>query len=275
MLLTIVNFCFTAVGMSLVDRKGRKFLFILGTSGIILSMLATGTMFLRTEKQSIDCGGQIQSMVGPGQDLTLHFDKAEAQRLLSGQGSLKANAIEADRASFAIIYSYGDFTGSTSYVRSDDPAAAPLTITRGSAVPDNKVEAFFKNPFADLAAAQTAPLKIEKAVLGTVYPTQALGGLWPLCLYGFMAFYALGSRCLRVAGSIGADADAHPVQRHERCPGDQPACLDSAGRDLPTLREQARLFVDVLPVRRIHRGVLPYRGDFLLPETKRKTLEGD
>ncbi len=85
-LFTVVNFGFTAVGMSLVDRKGRKFLFILGTSGIILSMLAVGTIFLRTEKQSIDIRGQIQALVGPGQDLTYHFDKAKAQQLLSGQG---------------------------------------------------------------------------------------------------------------------------------------------------------------------------------------------
>ncbi len=49
-LFTAFNFSFTAIGMMLVDRKGRKFLFILGTSGIILSMVTVGTIFLRTEK---------------------------------------------------------------------------------------------------------------------------------------------------------------------------------------------------------------------------------
>ena len=48
------------------------------------------------------------------------------------------------------------------------PAAAPLTITRASCVPANKVEAFFKNPFANLDAARTAPLEIEKALIGPV-----------------------------------------------------------------------------------------------------------
>ncbi|MGA7244267.1 MAG: MFS transporter, partial [Terracidiphilus sp.] len=188
-LFTMVNFGFTAVGMSLVDRKGRKFLFILGTSGIILSMLAVGTIFLRTEKQSIDIRGQIQALVGPGQDLTYHFDKAKAQQLLSGQGD--QGTIQPDRASFAIIYSYGDFTGTTSYVRSDDEASAPLTITRASSIPANRVEAFFQNPFANFDAAQTAPLKIEKAVLGAV-PDASHGWLVALCLYTFMAFYAVG-----------------------------------------------------------------------------------
>jgi SP family myo-inositol transporter-like MFS transporter 13 len=189
-LFTVVNFSFTAVGMTLVDRKGRKFLFILGTSGIILSMVTVGTIFLRTEKQSIDCRSQIQALVGPGQDLTYHFDKAQAQQLLSAQGD-QSSVIQPDRASFAIIYSYGDFTGTTSYVRSDDEASAPLTITRESSIPANKVEAFFQNPFADLDAAQTAPLKIEKAVLGAV-PDSSHGWLVALCLYTFMAFYAIG-----------------------------------------------------------------------------------
>src|SRR5271165_1779885 len=37
-LFTFLNFAATMVGMTLVDRKGRKFLFLVGTSGIIVSM---------------------------------------------------------------------------------------------------------------------------------------------------------------------------------------------------------------------------------------------
>jgi len=189
-LFTVVNFSFTAIGMTLVDRKGRKFLFVLGTSGIIVAMITVGTIFLRTERQSVDCRDQIQALVGPDQQLTFRFNQAEAQRLLAASGNTTA-AIQPSRASFAIIYSYGDFTGTTSYVRSDDPSAAPLTITRAGAVPDNKVKALFSNPFANLEAAQTATLKIDKAVLGTV-PDSSHGWLVALFLYMFMAFYALG-----------------------------------------------------------------------------------
>ncbi len=189
-LFTIVNFTMTMVGMTLVDRKGRKFLFVLGTSGIIVAMVTVGLMFLGTEKRSVNCREQIQSMVGADQEVTVRFDRAEATRLLAAQGGA-ANGINADRASFAIIYSYGDFTASTSYVRSDDLAAPALKITRASAVPANKVEAFFKNPFSDLNAAQTAPLRIEKAVLGAV-PDTSHGWRVAFMLYVFMAFYALG-----------------------------------------------------------------------------------
>ncbi len=189
-LFTVVNFTMTMVGMMLVDRKGRRFLFILGISGIIVSLLGVGTLFLRTEKLSVDAASEVQSMVTPDQELTLHFDSDLASRLLAAHGSA-AGQIEGNRASLAIIYSYGDYTAATSFVRSDDPAAAPIQITRASAVPANKVESFFKNPLADLDAARLAPLKIRKAVIGQV-PDSQHGWLVAFGLYGFMAFYALG-----------------------------------------------------------------------------------
>ena len=187
-LFTAVNFSFTAVGMTLVDRKGRKFLFVLGTSGIIVSLVTVGVMFLRTESHSVDLRDLIQAKVGLSQELRLQFGPKDAAAMLAAQSE---TGIDASRASFAVIYSYGDFTASTSYVRSDDPAAPPLNITRGSCVPANKVESFFKNPFANLEAAQTAPLKIDKAVLGSV-PDAGHGWRVALGLYFFMAFYALG-----------------------------------------------------------------------------------
>jgi len=180
----------TMVGMMLVDRKGRRFLFIVGTSGIILSMVFVGVLFLRTEKFSIDAAPQVQAMAGPDQQITLHFDKTEAGKLLAGAGD-SGNQIDSNRASFAIIYAYGDYTCATSFVRSDDPAAAPLEVTRDSCIPANKVESFFKNPFSNLDAAQSAPLLIKKAVIGQV-PSPAHGWLVAIGLYSFMAFYAMG-----------------------------------------------------------------------------------
>jgi MFS transporter, SP family, solute carrier family 2 (myo-inositol transporter), member 13 len=189
-LFTMVNFAMTAVGMTLVDRKGRRFLFVLGTSGIIVALVWVGIAFLRTEKLSIDVGGQIQALVNPTQELSLRFDPAEATKLLSAAGHT-GNEIDAGRASLAIIYSYGDFTAATSFVRSDDAASAPVAITRASCVPSNTIEAFFKNPFADLGASRTAPLRIQKALVGRV-PESSHGWLVALGLYMFMAFYALG-----------------------------------------------------------------------------------
>jgi MFS family permease len=186
---TTVNFLMTIIGMSLIDRKGRKFLFILGTSGIIVSLIGVGVLFLGTEKVSQDCRDAIQARVTPDQNLKLSFTPAEAQRLLQSTG--QASAIDNQRASLAVIYSYGDYTAATSFVRSDDASAAPIQIDRASAVPSNKVEAFFKNPFGNFDAAKTAPLKIDRALIGRV-PESSHGWMVAIGLYLFMSFYAVG-----------------------------------------------------------------------------------
>ncbi|MHB8302357.1 MAG: MFS transporter [Acidobacteriaceae bacterium] len=187
---TIVNFLMTIVGMALVDRKGRKFLFLLGTAGIAVSLIGVGALFLKTEKHNLDCRYAIQSMVKSDQTLTLQFDRAEANRLLAAKG-LAGKGIHGDHATLAVIYSYGGFSAATNFVRSDDQGAAPIQITRESCVPTSKVEAFFKNPFANLEAARTAPLKIEGASIGSV-PKARHGWLVAIGLYTFIAFYALG-----------------------------------------------------------------------------------
>jgi MFS family permease len=187
---TSMNFLLTMVGMMLVDRKGRKFLLILGTGGIIVSLIAVGILFLKTEKLSVDSRMPVQAMVSSDQQLDLRFNRDEAKQLLDAHGA-QGRQIDASRASLAIIYSYGDFTAATSFVRSDDPAAAPIQITRASCVPSNKVEAFFKKPFANLEAAQSAPLHIDKALIGQV-PDPSHGWMVALGLYAFIAFFALG-----------------------------------------------------------------------------------
>jgi len=186
-----MNFLLTMVGMFLVDRKGRKFLLTLGTSGIIVSLVAVGILFLRTEKVSLDARSQVQALVTPRQELTLRFDRDKAAQLLASQ-STASNQIDAGRASLAIIYSYGDFTAATSFVRSDVPTDRPnINISRDSCVPPNKVLALFKNPLGNLQAAQTAPLKIEKAIVGQV-PSESHGWLVALGLFLFMGFFAVG-----------------------------------------------------------------------------------
>ncbi|MGO9637304.1 MAG: MFS transporter [Terracidiphilus sp.] len=184
-----MNFLLTMVGMVLVDRKGRKFLLTLGTSGIILSLLGVGILFLRTEKVSLDARSQVQEMIAPSQELMLRFDHDQAGRLLAAHSDA-GKQIDAGRASLAIIYSYGDFTAATSFVRSDDPAARPLEITRSSCVPANNVLAFFKNPLGNLEAARTAPLKIEKALVGQV-PSESHGWWVAVGLFLFMGFFAV------------------------------------------------------------------------------------
>ncbi len=184
-LFTATNFLMTVVGMTLVDRKGRKFLLTLGTSGIIVSLLFVGVLFLRTEKGRHDVRDAVQTMVGQENSLQLKFNADEAKQLLPG------SELPTDNLSLAVIYSYGGFTATTSPLRSGDAGEAALHIDRESSLPSGKVQAFFRNPFVDLDEARKAPLRIEHAYISPV-PDALHGWLVALGLYVFVAFYALG-----------------------------------------------------------------------------------
>jgi SP family myo-inositol transporter-like MFS transporter 13 len=185
---TIVNFIMTFVGVTLVDRKGRKFLLTLGTAGIMASLICAGVLFLSSESQRADSKDAVQSMVTPQQELTLLYSEEQAGRLLRRTG---ANTEAPRPTSLVVIYSYGDFRAATKVVRSDDVAAKPIDINRESCVPSNKVIAFFTNPFANLDASRTARLRIENALIGPV-PNARHGWLVAITLLVFMSFYAVG-----------------------------------------------------------------------------------
>ena len=184
---TIINFAVTFGAVVLVDRKGRKFLLGLGTAGIIVSLICTGVLFLGTERLRVDSKSIVQSMVTPDQKLALHYNEPLAARLLHASG----NAGSGRPTSLVVIYSYGDFRAASQVVRSDDPAAKPIEITRASCVPANKVVAFFSNPFGNLDASREAPLRIENALI-TPVPLPRNGWMVAITLFVFMAFYAVG-----------------------------------------------------------------------------------
>ena len=181
-LFTFVNFLMTVVGLQLVDKKGRRFLLITGTSGIVVAMVAVGTLFLRTESHRFDVRDAVQSLVTADNRLSVQFDDAALKRL-------GAPATAAGPQSLAIIYSYGDFTSSTKPALLGD--AEPAAIDRASSIPETKVAAFFQKPFANLDEARTAPLRILHAYI-TPVPSAANGWIVAVCLYLFVGFYAMG-----------------------------------------------------------------------------------
>lgn len=189
-ILTTVNFLVTMAGVALVDRKGRKFLLSLGSAGIIASLLAVGVNFQRTEKLRIDTRDAVQRLVAADQTASITFDSNAAAKLLGTAGEA-GRALANHPTTLIVIYSYGDFRSATQVARSDDPAAKPLTINRADSLPQNKVVAFFSNPFADLDAARTAPLRIENALI-TPVPSAQSGWLTAIFIFAFIAFFAIG-----------------------------------------------------------------------------------
>jgi MFS family permease len=184
-LFTLVNFLVTFGGVVLVDRKGRKFLLGVGTAGIIISMVCTGMIFMRTESLRVDARDAVQSMVTPDQKLSLLYNTDAAGKLTSGK-------IPSEQASsLVVIYSCGDFRAASPAVVSNDPAAKPVEITRAGCLPENKINAFFSNPFGNLESSQQAPLTIENALISPI-PGVNNGWLVAVTLFLFMASFAIG-----------------------------------------------------------------------------------
>ncbi len=185
-LFTLVNFLATIIAVVLVDRKGRKFLLSLGTAGIIVSMLCTGLLFRQTETLRVDVKDAVQTqVVATNQTLSLAFNSETTSNLLAGK------TFGGQPATLVIVYSYGDYHGATTAIRSDDVTAKSIEITREGCLPANKVISFFKNPFANLDTAKTAPLKIDHALI-TPVPSENNGWLTAVVLFVFVSFFAVG-----------------------------------------------------------------------------------
>jgi MFS family permease len=186
-ILTLVNFLMTMVAVMLVDKKGRKFLLSVGSAGIIVTLLGTGLVFRTVERQRVDCREAVQAMVAPDQTVSLNFTPETASRLLQG------SAIAGKPSTLVVIYSYGDFRAATKVVRSTD-ALSTIKLTRESCVPRDfwaAVAARISNPTANAAAARTAPLKIENALI-TPVPSSGNGWLVAVLTFIFIAFFAMG-----------------------------------------------------------------------------------
>ena len=187
-LFTLVNALATVIGVLLVDRKGRKFLMSLGTAGIIVAMVLTGLLFGRTEKHRVDVPQAIEAMVNGQSGLEFQFTPEQEREWVRQAGHPE---LAGKPAALTVIYSYGDFSASTPVVRSNQAQPEAVKLDRATCLPPNGVIAFFSDPFANLKQAQTAPLRIQHALI-TPLPGPANGWLVAGCLFLFVAFYAMG-----------------------------------------------------------------------------------
>ena len=267
---TIVNFLMTMVGVMLVDRKGRKFLLSLGSAGVIVALLATGMLFRGTEKQRVDSRAAIQQTVSANQAASILYDQNTANTLLTAVGPA-GSALIGHPTSLIVIYSCGDYRVASKVVRSDDPAAKPIAITRESCLPANKVVAFFSSPFSDLDASRQAPLTIDNALISAV-PDARNGWMVAITLFVFIAFFAIGP------GVVVWLALSELMPTRIRSNGmsialliNQAVATGIAGTFLPTVGKYgySTMFFGFAACTVIYFVT----AAFILPETKGKTLE--
>jgi SP family myo-inositol transporter-like MFS transporter 13 len=93
----IVNCVFTLVAFALVDRKGRKFLLVLGTGGIVVSLFSAAILFRSIESISTNVKDEVQAAVRGGQ---LAVPVAAVRQAASIEGSTSSYTV-------SVSYTFG------------------------------------------------------------------------------------------------------------------------------------------------------------------------
>lgn len=155
---TVLNCVMTLVGISMVDRKGRRYLLKIGTGGIVLSLVAGAAIFFNFESQQVNVKAQINA-ARSGNQVTMPLNQ------LTLAVPAKGHAM-----ALTVLYRYGSGEHIT-------------TVLTNSAHPELKIA-----PDATDAA---KPLTIVEAGYGPA-PPERTGWLIALCLAAFIAFFAVG-----------------------------------------------------------------------------------
>lgn len=155
---TVLNCVMTLVGISLVDRKGRRYLLKIGTGGLVLSLVAGAAIFFSFESQQINVRARVIAAQS-GNQVTMPIT----------QGALGVPS-EGRAMTLTVLYRYGSGEHITTVqTTSSHPV---LTIAPDSADAHKQ-------------------LTIEQAGYGPL-PPERTGWLIALCLAAFIAFFAVG-----------------------------------------------------------------------------------
>jgi MFS transporter, SP family, solute carrier family 2 (myo-inositol transporter), member 13 len=152
----LLNCVMTLVAIAFVDRRGRKFLLKIGTSGIIIALLAGASLFYSFESKRVDVKAQLQTAKN-GNAIHVPVDEATFGPSMGGRPM-----------ALTVLYSFG----------SGDKVATVLSTDA--------------NPVLNIVPATSqAPLVIKRAFYGPV-PTETTGWLIMACLGLFIASFSVG-----------------------------------------------------------------------------------
>lgn len=156
----VLNCVMTVVAIGLIDRRGRKFLLTLGTSGIVVALLVACALFYGFESKRVEIASEVQKHV-VNDRLSLDV------RSLASPGDTSASVL-------TVLYSYGD--GDHLVSKLSDDADPMLQIEP-------------EKPKTE--SATPTHLMIKQAKFGAV-ANQKTGWLITACLALFIASFAVG-----------------------------------------------------------------------------------
>lgn len=155
---TLLNCVMTLIAVALVDRKGRKFLLMVGTAGIVVALASASALFHSFEEKQINVKQEVQSQVH-GDTLTLSVKDVSLR-----------NAKDLSPVALTVLYSYG--AGDKVLTALDTENDGVLTIR-----PEG--------------TNQPSPLIIKHASYGPV-PSEKTGWMIAACIALFIASFAVG-----------------------------------------------------------------------------------
>ena len=154
----LLNCIMTLVAVTLVDKKGRKFLLKLGTGGIILSLSAAAFLFYMSESKRVDIKAQVQS--------------AQRGNIVIYPSTWDTSKSSGEMA-LTVLYTYGD----------GDRVATVLS--------DDEKPILHIQPEEQTANSRISALRIKKAFFVPV-ASERTGWLITTCLALFIASFAVG-----------------------------------------------------------------------------------
>jgi len=194
----LVNAIMTVVAISLVDKKGRKYLLKLGTSGIIVGLVGVGYMFYGVEQGRVDVTDQVSALVKNGTNLTIKVDDVvkAAGKLEFMQGESVTPGMqliltyEHGGAVNQKIAEYRALKNDSDEARAAVVNAATLTVKEGKFDEPNFIDElmFWKT---SPEAGTVMSLKITKAEIG-IKPTSERGWMVTIFFIIFISMYAVG-----------------------------------------------------------------------------------
>jgi MFS family permease len=159
----VINVFMTLVAVALVDRKGRKFLLVLGTSGVIVALGTAAVVFHTFETKRVDAKQAIAPFVhGNTLDVSVN-----ALRPYSGSDTFTVH----QPMVLSVLYDYGNGEKSATALDTDPDNSSIRVEPEGSEV--------------------GKPLMIKAATYGPV-PSAATGWTIAGCVALFIAAFAVG-----------------------------------------------------------------------------------
>ncbi len=178
----VVNMLMTIVAVSLVDKKGRKFLLKMGTLGIIVGLAGVGAMFFSLEAKRVDVTAFVNSQIKDGSHLAVSV--ADAVKSANVPEFMQGESV-APGMQLIVTYRHGD--ADSQAVAENDGS---VTVNE-----DRYLEPTFMDKICFWSTSGEAgavkELTVARAEIG-VKPSPITGWFVTGFFVVFIAFYAAG-----------------------------------------------------------------------------------